>query len=151
MRVVYKYYGDLFTLSRPPISLDHIEHIEDRLTNMICDFLQSPYTKEEVEFALKGIHPGKSLSFDGLSMMFYNKFWDLVGDEVCIMVVHSLNHGGVLDSINLTNVLLILKVKKLKKMKDLPPISLCNVSCKIISKTLANRLKTFLTGIIDDS
>lgn len=53
--------------------------------------------------------------------------------------------------INYTHVVLIPKVKNPSKMTELKPISLCNVSYKLISKVLANRVKGFLPLIVDES
>lgn len=55
------------------------------------------------------------------------------------------------DRLNETHVVLIPKVKKPKEMKNLRPISLCNISYKLISKVMANRLKVLLPDIIDDN
>lgn len=54
------------------------------------------------------------------------------------------------NDLNHTFVVLIPKVRKPIDMKDLRPISLCNVSYKIISQVLANRLKKILPAIIDE-
>ena len=76
---------------------------------------------------------------------------DLVGDEMSDTVVHFLNHGGMPDCVNDTTMVLIPKIKKPREMKDLRPICLCNISYKLISKVLANRLKVFLPDIIEDN
>jgi hypothetical protein len=56
-----------------------------------------------------------------------------------------LNNHGSLKYINHTYISLIPKVKS-----DFRPISLCNVILKIITKTLANRIKQILPNIITD-
>ena len=53
--------------------------------------------------------------------------------------------------LNKTNIALIPKIKDPTKMSDFQPISLCNVSYKIISKMLANRLKPILSTIISEN
>ena len=53
--------------------------------------------------------------------------------------------------LNKTNIALIPKTNNPKRMSEFRPISLCNVVFKIISKTLANRLKTLLPHIITEN
>ena len=53
--------------------------------------------------------------------------------------------------LNKRNIALIPKVNNPKRMTDFRPISLCNVVYKLISKTIANRFKTFLSHIISEN
>ena len=53
--------------------------------------------------------------------------------------------------LNKSNIALIPKVNNPKRMTDFRPISLCNVVYKLISKTIANRFKTFLSHIISEN
>ena len=49
---------------------------------------------------------------------------------------------------NDTLIVLIPKNTKPMSLKDLRPISLCNVTYKVISKYLVNRLRSLLDGIV---
>lgn len=60
-----------------------------------------------------------------------------------------LANGNFLCWLTKTNLVLIPKVERAASMKDLPPIALCNVLYKFISKVLCNRLKQILPNIIN--
>ena len=63
-------------------------------------------------------------------------------------VLECLNHGASVKDFNHTHLVLIPKKKNLVAMTDYRPINLCNVVYKLVSKTLANRLKCILPDII---
>ena len=63
-------------------------------------------------------------------------------------ILNILNSNAPMADLNQTNIALIPKIKNPTKMSDFQPISLCNISYKIISKVLANRLKPILSTII---
>ena len=46
------------------------------------DWLLHLFTRDEFKAALWKMHPDKSPGPDGLNPCFYQKFWQVVGDEV---------------------------------------------------------------------
>jgi hypothetical protein len=53
------------------------------------------------------------------------------------------------EHVNNTFIVLIPKCKNAKRPRDYRPVSLCNVVMKIVTKTLANRIKAILPDVID--
>ncbi|CAJ2671909.1 unnamed protein product [Trifolium pratense] len=95
------------------------------------------------------MHPLKAPGPDGLPALFYQKYWHIVGVEVQNLALSILNQNGDPRDINKTFLVLIPKGKNPTSPKDFRPISLCNVVMKIVTKTIANRLKLTLPDVID--
>ena len=110
-----------------------------------------PFTGEEVTKALHQIHPTKALGPDGMSAIFFHKYWSIVGTDITNMVLNVINHNLPMAAINKTNMALIPKTAHPSKMTKYWPINLCNMAYKLISKTLANRLKAILPTIITEN
>ena len=64
------------------------------------------------------------------------------------IVINILNSNAPITELNKTNITLIPKINNPSKISEFRLISLCNVSYKIVSKFLANRLKPLLSAII---
>ena len=83
--------------------------------------------------------------------IFYQKYWDIIREDVIKTVLNILIFNALITELNKTNIALIPKINNLTKISEFRPISLCNVSYKIVSKVLANRLKPLLSTIISES
>lgn len=91
------------------------------------------------------MHPSKAPCRYGMSLLFYQQFWHIVGPDVVEVVGSFLSTGRLLREACFTHVL----VPKVNEPQDMThPISLCNVIYKIGAKVLANRLKGILSSII---
>ena len=118
------------------------------MTDDMLEVLSRPNSSEEVKAALFQMGPTKAPGPDGMNAFFYQKFWNIVGNEVTDAVLDFLHMSHMVPDINYTYIVLIPKVKKPEKMADFRPISLCNEIYKIISKVLGNRLKLILPQLI---
>ena len=106
---------------------------------------------EDVKIALNQMHPTKAPGPDGMSPIFFQKYWDVIGSSVVNSVLQTLRTGVMPTGLNETFICLIPKVNCLQKIMEFRPISLCNVVYKLVSKVLANRLKKILPMVISES
>uniref|UniRef100_A0A5B7BZB7 Reverse transcriptase domain-containing protein n=1 Tax=Davidia involucrata TaxID=16924 RepID=A0A5B7BZB7_DAVIN len=123
----------------------------ERVTHSMNTSLLRPFTREEIYTALSQMHPTKVPGSDGMSALFFQKYWHIVGDQVTAAILDCLNGGSFLSKINFTHIVLIPKTQCPEDMAHFRPISLCNVVYKIVAKVLANRLKIVLPHVISES
>ena len=104
------------------------------------DFLVAPFSEEEIKEAIFNCYPEGAPGPDGLSFLFYQKFWDTIKKDVLAMFADF--YKGELDiyRLNFALVTLVPKFNDACNMKQFRPISLLNCSFKIFSKLLTNRL-----------
>ena len=65
---------------------------------------------EKVRHALHQMHPTKALSPDGMSPIFYQHYWDIIGPDVVNCVLGASNSGVLPCNLNETFICLIPKV-----------------------------------------
>ena len=149
--MLISYYQELFQTSNPSSIDSMIQCVLSVVTDTMNETLTRPYTAMDVNTALKQMKPLTAPGADGLPPVFYQSQWHRIGEDVTKGVLSCLNSGKLIRSINHTNITLIPKVKSPKKVTEYRPISLCNMLYKIISKVVANRLKTILPSIISET
>lgn len=90
----------------------------------------------------------KSPGPDGFTCEFFKDSWAIVGKDFVVAIQSFFKTGFLPKGVNSTILALIPKKKDAVVMKDYGSISCCNVLYKVISKLLANRLKTILPKFI---
>jgi hypothetical protein len=76
---------------------------------------------------------------------FFLDFFDILGDELVEMIEETRKKGRVSGALNATFLALIPKSENPGNFGDYRPIALCNLLYKIITKIIANRVKTSLS------
>jgi hypothetical protein len=117
----------------------------------MSNFLEADYTISEVTEAIQQLKGSSAPGPDGITALFYQKFWNVIGQDILDYTLNILNKGGNPGQINHTFLSLIPKITNPSTPSDFRPISLCNVIMKIVTKTVANRVKTILPNIINEA
>jgi len=113
--------------------------------------LTRPVTIDEIKKAVFSIGPHRAPGLDGFTCNFYHQFWEDINLAIIMEVKKFFEYNYLEQTHNHTNLCLILKIFVPSTMADFRQITLCNVSYKIISKILVNRLKPHLSGIISEN
>ena len=104
------YFEALFTTSNPCRIMEVTNTIPTKVMDEMNQGLIVAFTREEVITALKQMHPTKALGPDGMSAIFFQKYWDVVGNDITCMVLNVLNSDMSIADINRTNITLIPKI-----------------------------------------
>ncbi|CAM8882279.1 unnamed protein product [Rhodiola kirilowii] len=151
---VRSYFGGLFESSIKGRNIDWNQRLLDvqRRVPVGSEMaLCGTVTELEVKAALFQMYPTKAPGPDGFSAIFFQKHWHLLKDTITRRISMVINAGKFEEGMNETLIVLIPKCKRPSRLEEYRPISLCNVTAKIVTKILANRLKTVLPLIISDS
>jgi len=108
-------------------------------------------TPQEIKTAVFSTGPHWAPGPDGFSAAFYHEFWDDINPTIIKEVERFFVEGFLNQQHNHTNICLIPKTEAPTSMMEFRPIALYNVSYKIISKILVNRLKKHLSSVISDN
>ncbi|CAM8991132.1 unnamed protein product [Rhodiola kirilowii] len=151
--VTKRYFTNIFSTSRGQVREDQnhsFSNIQRMVTAEMSRKLCEPVTATEVQASIFQMSPMKAPGPDGFHALFYQKFWHTIKDTVISKVLKVFEEGKMEEGMNDTLIVLIPKSKRPKKIEDYRPISLCNVSAKIVMKIFANRLKDILPNIISE-
>ncbi|XP_057444905.1 uncharacterized protein LOC130737157 [Lotus japonicus] len=145
---VRRFYLDLFaTREEVDIACAHTPSVT-MLPPRACATLSATVGREEVTTAIYQMGSFKAPGPDGFQACFYKRYWEVVGDSVFEFVADAFRNGNFDPHIAETLIVLIPKVDNPRSCKELRPVSLCNVSHKLITKILVNRIRPYLSNLI---
>jgi len=112
-------------------------------------FCESDFSVSDLYETLKSMQGGRSPGNDGLGKEFYIHFWNEVG-ELLFNSFMDAKATGMLSSSQRQAIIKLLAKKDRDKrfIENWRPISLLNVDTKILSKTIASKLKVVLPTLV---
>jgi len=113
--------------------------------------LVKPFSLDEVKVAVWDCENFKCPGPDGINFGYIKDFWDIMKDDVMRFLVEFHRNGKLAKGINNTSIALIPKVNSPQRLNDFRPISLMGSMYKILSKVLANRLRSVIGSVVSDS
>ena len=109
--VILKYFTEIYSTTFPTEFEASLGAVDRRVSEAMNVELLKEFKEEEVLQALMQMHPTKSPDPDGMSSIFYQKYWDVVGPQVVQCVIHTLRIGIMPQGVNDTYICLIPKFK----------------------------------------
>lgn len=119
--------------------------------NPNLDSLQDPFSHSEIEGAVRQLAKNKASGPNGIPNEFLQWHWQTIRFEVCDIIQAFYDHSLELSCINQANVIMIPKKDNPVRVGDYRPISVMNAIPKLISKLLANRLRSLLPALISSN
>ena len=121
-----------------------------KITNDDRTDMEAEITIKELKDSLDEFENNKTPGCDGLTKEFYATFWNLLG-PILLQTVQFCRGKKLLTQSQRRGVISLLhkKGKDPEQIENYRPISLLNVDYKIITKTLANRIQTKISKLVN--
>ena len=121
---------------------------EKSLTDAEANLCDGHITRDECENAIHKMKLNKSPGLDGLTVEFYQIFWQDICDILTNVYNESFHQGELSLSQRKSILSLFFKKNDKEKLENYRPISLSNVDYKLLAHALSNRLKCVLNKSI---
>eukprot|EP00253_Pinus_taeda_P018333 PITA_18333 len=141
-------------LTADPIYLENpgfLNIIENKISEAQNADLDKEVTTEEIKWSIHNMSLDKAPGPDGFTVAFYRTHWEIIKKDYIRMAKNFFTKCKMGSSIKSSHLALIPKDPNPQSFDRFRPISLCNVSYKIITKILANRLKKILPSLISEN
>ncbi|XP_013705040.1 uncharacterized protein LOC106408899 [Brassica napus] len=122
-----------------------------RVSTQMNEELTKVVSEIEIKEAIFKINPTKAPGPDGMSALFFQKFWHVIKEQFVKEVQLFFEKGSLPREWNYTHLCLIPKTLEPKTISDLRPISLCSVIYKTVSKIMVKRLKPWMKELISNT
>ncbi|KAL0283413.1 UNVERIFIED_CONTAM: Retrovirus-related Pol polyprotein from type-2 retrotransposable element R2DM [Sesamum radiatum] len=133
------------------VTFDNLQWVPNILTEEDSQLLGKIPTFEEVKSTIFYMCPDSTAGPDGFSAHFYQSCWDIIGKNLHDAVSDFFLGSSPPKNFTTTTIVLIPKTEAPSTWKDFRPISLCNVTGKILSKIVNNQMACLLPKIISPS
>eukprot|EP00253_Pinus_taeda_P015965 PITA_15965 len=148
----YRHFKSL--LSADPQSQENTKFlslIENKISDLQNKELDQEVTEEEIKLSVFSMQQDKAPGPDGFTVAFYRNNWETIKKDFIRMVKNVFLKCKMGNNIKSSHLALIPKDINPLSFDRFRPISLCNVSYKVITKILANRLKKLLPFLISEN
>jgi hypothetical protein len=122
-----------------------------QITSGENEALVAEFSEKEVRDAIFQMKHNKAPGPDGFPAEFYQVFWSLIKDDLMAMFQDFHSGNLPLFCLNFGTITLLPKEKEAKKIQQYRPICMLNVSFKIFTKVIANRLSLVARKVIGPS
>eukprot|EP00253_Pinus_taeda_P035972 PITA_35972 len=148
----FNHFSALVTADPQPVdSVDFLSAIENKITADQNNELDKEVTIEEIEWSIFSMAQDKAPGPDGFIVTFYRTHWEIIKKDFVRMVKNFFSKSKLGNNIKSSHLALIPKDPNPQSFDRFRPISLCNVSYKIITKILASRIKNLLPSLISEN
>ena len=130
------------------IQLTFLDHCRE-ISQSDQEFLETPFTIDELKCALDSTQNNKSPGPDGLTFEFYKAFSPQICPLLLRLYSDAIKTGQLPTKFNEAFITLLpKKTENNSSVNDYRPISLLNTDYKLLTKMIFLRLKPFITDLI---
>ena len=110
--------------------------------------LAEPFLHEEIDDIIKHMPTDKAPGPDDFNGLFMKKCWPIIKEDFYSLCQDFYSENLNLEGINTSYIILVPKITNPETVNDYRPISLVNISLKLLAKLLANRLQREIIQLI---